>query len=89
MEAFAETSFLYFFSQNYLDSFCEAAASPYGCLLVAGHVAVATKKWWELAPVELVLLSMLTESLSNCSSRDIPVFLPATSPEVIFWKIYN
>ena len=68
--------------QNYLDTFCEAASSGYGCLLINGRVAVATGKWWALAAVELVLLRMLTASLPTCTSRDVPVFLPVTSPEV-------
>ena len=69
-------------SQNYLDTFCEAATSPYGCLVVCNKVAVATKKWWQLSAIELVLLNMLTASLHSCASRDIPVFLPVTSPQV-------
>ena len=50
--------------------------------MVKGCVAVASRKWWELSPVELVLLSQLVTSLPQCSSRDIPVFLPKTSPKV-------
>ncbi|XP_013390800.1 protein fuzzy homolog [Lingula anatina] len=68
--------------QEYLDAFVEAAASPYGCLLVWGKVAVATRKWWSLSSVELVLLSLLVNSLPKCSARDIPIFLPHGSPKV-------
>ncbi|CAH1785473.1 unnamed protein product [Owenia fusiformis] len=68
--------------QNYLESFVQTADSPYGCLLVLGKVAVATTKWWDLTANELVLLSMLVNTLPRCSSRDIPVFLPHGSPKV-------
>lgn len=68
--------------QTYLDTFAEAAHSPYGCLLVAGKVAVATKKWWELSALELVLLPLLLNELTTSASRDIAVFLPITSPKV-------
>ncbi|XP_052269718.1 protein fuzzy homolog isoform X2 [Dreissena polymorpha] len=68
--------------QSFLDAFADCAASPYGCLMVHGKVAVATRKWWSLTSEELVLLSMLVSSLTQCSSRDIPVFLPNLSPEV-------
>ena len=71
---------LYF--QSFLDAFSDAAASPYGCLLVCGKVAVATRKWWSLTSTELVLLAMLVNSLPKCSSRDLPVFLPHGSPKV-------
>ena len=76
--------FCCFLFQNFLDAFAEAADSPYGCLLVHGKVAVATKKWWSLAAKELVLISMLLSSLLPCSSRDVPVFLPVVSPNVSF-----
>ncbi|KAK3581473.1 hypothetical protein CHS0354_031799 [Potamilus streckersoni] len=68
--------------QNYLDAFTEAADSPYGCLMVHGKIAIATKRWWTLTSKEMVLLSLLMSSLSPCSSRDIPVFLPNLSPSV-------
>ncbi len=80
--------FLFIF-QTYLDAFTEAANSPYGCLLVKGKVAVATKKWWEFSAVELVLLSLLINSSPACSSRDIPVFLPVSSPTVsTHWSVF-
>ena len=68
--------------QTYLDAFAEAAQSPYGCLLVAGKVAVATRKWWELSALELVLLPLLLNELTASASRDVAVFLPVTSPKV-------
>ncbi|XP_052798881.1 protein fuzzy homolog [Mya arenaria] len=68
--------------QNFLDAFAECADSPYGCVLVQGKIAVATRKWWGLSARELVLLPLLVSSLSSCSSRDVPVFLPNASPTV-------
>lgn len=68
--------------QNFLDAFTEAAESVYGCLFIDGKVAVATKKWWSLSANELVLLSLLLSSLTPCTSRDIPVYLPDSHPTV-------
>lgn len=65
-----------------LDSFVDAADSTYGCILVHGKVVAATKKWWELTGIELVLISLLISTLPQASSRDIPVFLPQGSPTV-------
>ena len=50
---------------------------------------MASRKWWELDALELVLLSQLINSLPPCSSRDIPVFLPKTSPKVKLSNIPN
>ncbi|XP_050408676.1 protein fuzzy homolog [Patella vulgata] len=68
--------------QNFLDAFTETGDSLFGCLMVHGKVAVATKKWWSLSATELILLSLLVESLLRCSSRDVPVYLPQMSPSV-------
>ncbi|KAK0055155.1 protein fuzzy, partial [Biomphalaria pfeifferi] len=68
--------------QSFLDAFVEAADSPYGCLLANGRVVVATSKWWELSSSELVLLSLLMQSVPQCTSRDIPIYLPQASPSV-------
>ncbi|XP_014662287.1 PREDICTED: protein fuzzy homolog [Priapulus caudatus] len=68
--------------QGALEGFVEYADSTYGCLLVRGKVAVATKKWWGLTGMELVLISLLVSTLPPGSSRDIPVFLPQGSPTV-------
>ncbi|XP_026888417.2 protein fuzzy homolog [Electrophorus electricus] len=68
--------------QETLDSFTRAADSEFGCLLVRGRLALATDKWWRLAPQEVVLLSALVNSLSGTTSCDYPVFLPQGSPTV-------
>ncbi|XP_069131818.1 protein fuzzy homolog [Argopecten irradians] len=68
--------------QNFLDAFTDAAETVYGCLLVEGKIAVATKKWWSLTANELVLLRMLVSSMSDCTSRDVPVYLPDSHPTV-------
>ncbi|XP_046846982.1 protein fuzzy homolog isoform X2 [Xenia sp. Carnegie-2017] len=68
--------------QEYLDAFVEAVNSEFGCLLVMGKVAVASGRWWDLSSTELVLLSLLITSQPECSSRDIPIFLPQGSPKV-------
>lgn len=50
--------------------------------MVGGQVAAATSKFWQLPPLETVLLVLLMNSLPPCTARDIPIFLPITSPEV-------
>nr|KAG5700971.1 hypothetical protein BaRGS_022682 [Batillaria attramentaria] len=73
--------------QNFLEAFVEAADSPYGCLMVAGRVAVATQKWWNLSATELVLLELLVAAMTPCASRDVPIYLPQGSPTVPrFWR---
>ena len=73
--------------QNYIDAFSASADSPYGALFVSGRMAVATPKWWQFTQTELVLLQMFISSLPKCSSRDVPVFLPSSSPKVLFKPI--
>lgn len=68
--------------QETLDAFTRAAESEFGCLLVRGRLAVATEKWWRLAPQELVLLSALANLPPGKTSCDCPVFLPQGSPNV-------
>ncbi|MCI4390963.1 hypothetical protein PGIGA_G00128940 [Pangasianodon gigas] len=68
--------------QETLESFTRAAESEFGCLLVRGRLAVATEKWWRLAPQELVLLSALANLPPGKTSCDYPVFLPQGSPNV-------
>ncbi|XP_076001061.1 protein fuzzy homolog [Genypterus blacodes] len=70
--------------QEALDGFTQAAESEFGCLMVHGRIAVATEKWWRLAPQEVVLLSALVRSVSSSgpTSCDYPVFLPQGSPTV-------
>ncbi|KAJ8012246.1 hypothetical protein DPEC_G00066690 [Dallia pectoralis] len=68
--------------QEALDGFTQAADSEFGCLMVHGRIAVATDKWWRLAPQEVVLLSALARTLSGSASCDFPVFLPQGSPTV-------
>ncbi|XP_027021873.2 protein fuzzy homolog [Tachysurus fulvidraco] len=68
--------------QDTLESFTRAAESEFGCLLFSGRLAVATEKWWRLAPQELVLLSALAKLPPGKTSCDYPVFLPQGSPNV-------
>ncbi|KAF7660018.1 hypothetical protein LDENG_00290000 [Lucifuga dentata] len=72
------------FLQDAVEGFAQAAESEFGCLMVHGRIAVATEKWWRLAPQEIVLLSALIRCLSSSGSAscDYPVFLPQGSPTV-------
>ena len=45
-------------------------------------VFIALSSRWELSSTELVLLSLVIHSQPECSSRDIPIFLPQGSPKV-------
>lgn len=68
--------------QPYLESFVEEVDSLYGCLLVRGKVAVATKHWLRLSPQETTLLAMAAHAGTKCISRDLPVYLPNSCPSV-------
>ncbi|KAK3771990.1 hypothetical protein RRG08_011903 [Elysia crispata] len=68
--------------QTFIEAFAEAAESPYGCLLIGGRIVAATERWWGLTAGELTLLSTLLLSLSECSARDVPVYLPHGSPAI-------
>lgn len=86
-------SIVSFTFQNFLDAFCDAGETSFGCLMVYRKIAVATRRWWSLSATELVLLSMLATSATasssssfssspKCISQDIPIFLPDESPTV-------
>lgn len=48
-----------------------------------GHSHVLTsKRWWELTTVEASAVFAFLRAQQGCSARDIPVFLPDTSPTV-------
>ncbi|GAB1598556.1 protein fuzzy homolog, partial [Argonauta hians] len=78
---------------NFLDAFCDATETPFGCVTVHKKVAIATRRWWDLSANELMLLNILADSstvkaststsqLSKCISQDIPIFLIDESPTV-------
>uniref|UniRef100_UPI00358F0015 protein fuzzy homolog isoform X2 n=2 Tax=Myxine glutinosa TaxID=7769 RepID=UPI00358F0015 len=68
--------------QECLRGFVSAAGNALGCLLVRNRIAAATERWWRLLAGEVVLLARFISTLSACTSRDIPVYLPRTSPNV-------
>uniref|UniRef100_A0A8C4R580 Uncharacterized protein n=1 Tax=Eptatretus burgeri TaxID=7764 RepID=A0A8C4R580_EPTBU len=68
--------------RNACGALCPAAGSVLGCLLVRDRIAVATERWWQLLAGEAVLLARFISTLTACTSRDIPVYLPRTSPNV-------
>ena len=65
-----------------LDAFVKLCDSEFGCLLVHGKVVVATDKWWQLLPSEMMLVIMLVRSMPHSSARDFPIYLPHGSPNV-------
>lgn len=68
--------------QERLDAFIKACHSEFGCLLVHGKIVVATDKWWQLLPSEMVLVLMLVRSMPQSNARDFPIYLPHGSPNV-------
>ncbi|XP_037569038.1 protein fuzzy homolog [Dermacentor silvarum] len=68
--------------QHYLDTFVEEVDSLYGCLLVRGKVAVATKQWMRLTREETTLLAVAARAGTRCISRETPVYLPTSCPLV-------
>lgn len=71
-----------------LESYSEYIDSIYCCILIHGKIAVATESWWSLHKDEVKLLSLLAVLENTTASKDIPVFLPYTSPNVRILKKY-
>uniref|UniRef100_A0A2R5LL23 Uncharacterized protein n=2 Tax=Ornithodoros turicata TaxID=34597 RepID=A0A2R5LL23_9ACAR len=68
--------------QGRLDAFTSEMDTLYGCLLVRGKVAVATKQWCHLTWQEISLISTLVNSSTKCTSRDVAIYLPSSCPTV-------
>ena len=68
--------------QERLDIFVKACDSEFGCLFVHGKIVVATDKWWQLLPSEMMLVMMLIRSMPHANARDFPIYLPHGSPNV-------
>lgn len=68
--------------QSYLDSFAAACNSEFGCLLLHGKIIVGTEKWWQLVPMETMLIMFLVQSMPWSSAKDVPIYLPHGSPNV-------
>lgn len=75
--------------QNHLDGFSEAAQSQFGCLFINDAAAVATKQWWELSAVELVILehAVIWSAISQGTCSELAIYLPQTSPSVSTFSI--
>ena len=50
--------------------------------MMNGRVIVGSNAWWELKPPEAYLISLLCLTLSDSTSRDIPIYLPNKNPHV-------
>ncbi len=70
--------------QEKLEEWSESISSLFCCLSANKKIVVATSAWWELTAVEKYLLSLMVAIHSNCTTIDIPVFLPVKSPKVWF-----
>ncbi|KAK7866021.1 hypothetical protein R5R35_008536 [Gryllus longicercus] len=70
--------------QALLDAYCECLGSLHGCLVARGRTLVATASWWALQPSERKLLALLVAGDGQATARDVPLFLPFTSPAVPF-----
>ena len=79
-----------------MNAFTDAAGSLHGCLMIDSKVVVTTPEWLSLANKEQILLCHLVNSLPPVAAgRDIPVYLPSTSPNVCsghsqcLWNLIN
>jgi hypothetical protein len=60
----------------------ECLDSLYGCVLIHDCLAVATENWWSLNPKERKLLILAITADNNCTTKDLPIYLPYKSPNV-------
>lgn len=67
-----------------LNSFGEQLGSPFCCVLIRQKIAAASEGWWNLDVTDRKLL-MTTLSISNNQQKDVAVYLPEKSPNVIFF----
>eukprot|EP00741_Cyanophora_paradoxa_P007484 tig00001130_g7239.t1 len=67
-----------------LAGFAGAAASSHACLRLRDRLCVATDDWWALPTEEQLLISRYLASLPPAAARDIPIYLPQTSPATPF-----
>ncbi|XP_057258699.1 protein fuzzy homolog, partial [Pezoporus wallicus] len=74
-----------------LDAFAAAAGTRWGCLVGAGRVRASTRRWGALPSAERALLAALLlprgagpggEATPTAAARDLPVYLPQSSPTV-------
>ncbi|XP_062459588.1 protein fuzzy homolog isoform X2 [Pezoporus occidentalis] len=77
--------------QDTLDAFAAAAGTRWGCLVGAGRVRASTRRWGALPSAERALLAALLlprgagtggEATPTAAARDLPVYLPQSSPTV-------
>ncbi|KAM9510604.1 protein fuzzy homolog [Guaruba guarouba] len=76
--------------QDTLDAFAAAAGTRWGCLVGAGGVRASTPRWGALPSAERALLGALLlrgagprgEATPTAAARDLPVYLPQSSPTV-------
>ncbi|BES87471.1 establishment or maintenance of cell polarity [Nesidiocoris tenuis] len=64
-----------------MDAFVDTIGTHHGFLTIEGCVAVATDGWWSISPIEKQILSLIIRTKSNCTSFDVPIYLPYTCPK--------
>ncbi|XP_001604141.1 protein fuzzy homolog [Nasonia vitripennis] len=67
-----------------LEGYMECLDSLYGCVLIHDCLAVATESWWSLDAIERKLLILAITAESNCTAKDLPIFLPNKSPNLAY-----
>lgn len=67
--------------QDCMNQFLDVADSLYGCLLIKGKVAIASKEWWTLTNQERVLICFYINALPKVLSREVLIYLPTSSPQ--------
>lgn len=66
-----------------MTQFLDVADSLYGCLLIKGKIVIASKEWWTLTAQERVLINFYINTLPKVLSREVLIYLPTSSPQVI------
>ncbi len=66
--------------QEALNESCERVGTSFACLMVNGKLVIASVGWWDLNPTETYLISLFCLTLSESTSKDIPIYLPFKSP---------
>lgn len=67
-----------------MTQFLDVADSLYGCLLIKGKIAIASKEWWTLTAQERVLINFYINTLPKVLSREVLIYLPTSSPQVYY-----
>lgn len=63
-------------------SLAAAAHVDHVAVTIGGRFVAGTPDWWSLDPGEVLLIQQLLSTQPPALLRDVPLFLPKTSPQV-------